>query len=356
MKAAISRLNQSGVNLDEDAVRTIQAASRPDWNPAEQLVLVTIPDLSQQPGEPLKPSERGSEGQGSLLRSAAHATLRPHWPSVASDVTLVAGVQEVPQKTSQRQAEFTPDRAVDTPEQLPHRPKVAISPPQELPAAEGGTSPPVPAPIPQTKPLTAGPSEARSTGHVAVVESIVARFGSSPSFLIHFCDIDQPRRSAEVCLSVGFDLAERTQRRILLLDSSRTHRPLSGLLGVDLAAGFREAVRTGLNWRNLVRPTSHPLVEVLPAGVIKLSSSNGPEQELVVRKLVAELGQRYGGICSCADSAYDLETDLLGRCCSGAFLTIDFQLTSRGLARAAAQQMQLSGNRLLGCIAAAIPE
>jgi len=30
MKSAISKLNQSGLQLDDEAVRTIQAASRPD--------------------------------------------------------------------------------------------------------------------------------------------------------------------------------------------------------------------------------------------------------------------------------------------------------------------------------------
>jgi Mrp family chromosome partitioning ATPase len=353
MKAAISKLNQSGLHLDDEAVRTIQAASRPDWNPSEQLVLVTIPDLSQ----PTTGTRQAAEKLSSTPSSAAQSGLRPHWPtgqfgwassepspleSKSAEVSVFQAPAALPSSSSQAP---------------PLEPLPSAQPPAKAKASLNvqTTKSPVEAIVPPaTQPASPG-TGGSSVGHAAVVESIVARFDSAASFLIHFCDIDHPRRSAEVCLSVGFELAERMQRRILLLDSSRTDRPLSSLLGVDLAAGFREVVRTDLNWRTLVRPTSHPLVEVLPAGVIKLGSARGPEQELAVRKLVAELSQRYGGICSCADSAYDLETELLGRCSSGAFLTIDFQMTSRGLARAAAQQMQLSGNRLLGCIAAEIP-
>lgn len=344
MKAAISKLNQSGLHLDDEAVRTIQAASRPDWNPSEQLVLVTIPDLSQQTA-----SRSAGVGAG-VAQGSGLQVAKPHWaagengsvsPKIAGraaamEVIPVAtpAVRNAPVET----AEAGISKEPTAPPAQAQRESLAIEP----------------AASPAPKPVSPSAAD-KLGGHAAVVEAIVTRFGSTASFLLHFCDIDQPQRSAEVCLSVGFELAERMQRRILLLDSSRTNRPLSSLLGVDLAAGFREVVRTDLNWRNLVRPTSHPLVEVLPAGVIKLGAGRGPEQELAVRKLVAELSQRYGGICSCADSAYDFETELLGRCSSGAFLTIDFQMTSRGLARAAARQMQLSGNRLLGCIAAALP-
>lgn len=345
MKAAISKLNQSGLHLDDEAVRTIQAASRPDWNPSEQLVLVTIPDLTQSA------SALPHGMRGGLAQVAGTQLVRPHWGAIETsrsaanqDPTVPENVGATPAAGSEIAGQIMPPETAGIVENSNPvaRPPRNDSTPVESAASRTASSTP-----------TAAPSQIG--GHAAVVEAIVSRFGSTSSFLIHFCDIDQPRRAAEVCLSVGFELAERMQRRILLLDSSRTNRPLSGLLGVDLAAGFREVIRTDLNWRNLIRPTSHPLVEVLPAGVIKSGTTRGPEQELAVRKLVAELSQRYGGVCSCADSAYDSETELLGRCSSGAFLTIDFQLTSRGLARAAAQQMQLSGNRLLGCIAASLP-
>lgn len=350
MKAAISKLNQSGLHLDDEAVRTIQAASRTDWNPSEQLVLVTIPDLSQ----PTSVSPAGMRGGPALV--AGPQLVRPHWGAIETAQASLNEAVPTHVPAAKHPAPPIANTGPDVSGQVDTFRAASVA--RSTSAANEEIA------SPQKSGESAGSRMASASravaaeptvGHAAVVEAIVARFNATSSFLIHFCDIDQPRRSAEVCLSVGFELAERMQRRILLLDSSRTNRPLSGLLGVDLAAGFREVVRTDLNWRNLIRSTSHPLVEVLPAGVIKLASSRGPEQELAVRKLVAELSQRYGGICSCADSAYDPETELLGRCSSGAFLTIDFQLTSRGLARAAARQMQLTGNRLLGCIAAALP-
>ncbi len=330
MKAAISLLNQSGLKLDDEAVRTIQAASRPDWNPAEQLVLVTIPNLAN--GLAIPASER------SLQRSLAVDTVDAASPIIPeshlhhrawideSDTGMMlepipAGVEKV------------------------QTPAVVTAEPDDLTESESQSSPP-----------SEEVGQTANRNHSAVVESLAVRFELAGSFAIHLCDIDHPLRPAEVCLSVGLELAERLQRRILLIDVSRTSRPLSGLLGVDLAAGFREVIRTELNWRQLVRPTSHPLVEVLPAGVIKLNSSTGNEYELAVRRLMSEVAQTYGGILTCADSAYDPETALVGMCSSGGFLTIDFQRTSRGLAQAAAKQLQATGHRLLGCIAASLAD
>jgi len=204
---------------------------------------------------------------------------------------------------------------------------------------------------PATSPLP--PLTGAAVKHSAIVESLVSRFAAEGSCLIHFCDTDQPRRAADVCLSVGMEYAERIQRRVLLLDASHSSRPLSSILGVDLAAGFREVLRTELNWRHLVRQTSHPLVEVLPAGVIKLgTTATRADFEFQVRKLIVELSADYGGIFSCSDTAFDLESELIGLCSDGGFLTLDFHRTSRGLAKSAANQLRSSGTRLLGCIAA----
>jgi Mrp family chromosome partitioning ATPase len=252
----------------------------------------------------------------------------------------------------------------------------AVSQPTEQAAAPPPS--PVPALVPTLVPTLAQPMKAAVTSsvedkpvghemasplpalsgaavaHTAIVESLVSRFAAESSCLIHFCDTDQPRRAAEVCFSIGMEYAEKIQRRVLLLDTSRSSRPLSSLLGVDLAAGFREVLRTELNWRHLVRQTSHPLVDVLPAGVVKLNTTaTRADFEFQIRKLFVELSAHYGGVFSCADTAFDLESELIGLCSNGGFLTMDFHRTSRGLAKSAANQLRTSGTRLLGCIAAA---
>lgn len=325
MKSAISRLNQSGLHLDDEAVRTIQAASRPDWNPHEQLVLVTIPDVSAQ-----------ATGISECLTQPA-TTVRADLPGSTETLSSVAfqiGDLRSPPTTPSMSKRFE-SAGAQTSSDLAVNPTVqnsarVVEPPKS----------PVP-PMAKT--------------HSAIVESLVARFAAERSCFIHFCDTDQPRRAAEVCLSVGMEFAEKVQRRVLLLDTSHTGRPLSLLLGLDVAAGFREVLRTELNWRHLVRQTSHPLVEVLPAGVIKLSTTaTRADFEFQMRKLVVELSAQYGGVFSCADTAFDLESELIGLCSDGGFLTMDFHRTSRGLAKSAANQLRASGTRLLGCIAAAI--
>lgn len=354
MKSAISRHNQSGLQLDDEAVRTIQAASRPDWSPSEQLVLVTIPDVSQtavsaqghhrtvssvMPDSPFETSQWSD----AVMNMQAVATLAmTPLPVTAPPAATQPGTVDVAQAGSKisgeirRSIEEVQFQASNTPD--------TTSPVQAATVTEASAVSPVASSIAEPK---------RSEGHSAIVEALLARFGAGPSCLIHFCDIDQPRRAAGVGLSVGMEFADRTQRRVLLLDLSRTTRPLSCFLGVELAAGFREVIRTQLNWRNLVRPTSNPLVDVLPAGVIKLSSTaTRADYELAVRRLAGELVLHYGGVFSCSDTAFDLETELVGLCSSGGFLTMDFQRTSRRLAKTAASHLQMSGTRLLGCIAA----
>ncbi|MFM7116147.1 MAG: hypothetical protein ACKO0N_05880 [Planctomycetota bacterium] len=350
MKSAISKLNQSGLQLDDEAVRTIQAASRPDWNPHEQLVLVTIPDVSATSPVPMQRSAQPSSTQPRSV--VLSPTLRSDLPDSAAMFSSIASMIGETKPAANASAAATPSGNAATRSAVPHT------------ASVPRTVPPVEAPVNsalENKPAvndaakTALPElKGAAVTHSAIVESLVSRFAAESSCLIHFCDTDQPHRAAEVCLSVGMEYAEKIQRRVLLLDTSRNSRPMSSLLGVDLAAGFREVLRTELNWRHLVRQTSHPLVDVLPAGVIKLNTTaTRSDFEFQIRKLVLELSSQYGGIFSCADTAFDLESELIGLCSSGGFLTMDFHRTSRGLAKSAANQLRASGTRLLGCIAAA---
>lgn len=338
MKSAISRLNQSGLQLDDEAVRTIQAASRPDWNPHEQLVLVTIPDVSSQAAAVFDGSVPYSQKLRADQPRVNEAPRTFAFPSSGEYLATGSASSAAPVEVATTKPAKT-------------NPAMKLTAPEPAPVVDA-QSPAHAAPVVEQLAVPALPPQAKT--HSAIVEALVARFAADTSCLIHFCDTDQPQRAAEVCLSVGMEFAERIQRRVLLLDVSHTARALSSLLGVDLAAGFREVLRTELNWRHLVRQTSHPLVDALPAGVIKLSTTaTRADFEFQMRRLAVELSAQYGGVFSSADTAFDLESELIGLCCSGGFLTMDFQRTSRGLAKSAANHLRSSGTRLLGCIAAA---
>lgn len=347
MKSAISKLNQSGLQLDDEAVRTIQAASRPDWNPHEQLVLVTIPDVSASSAAP---SGRFAP-HASTASATLSSTMRSDLPDPAGMFSSIASMIGETKPSTRSQDTSTPSGTGASRSAVP----LADSAGTPVQSAEATVTPPLENKSASKEAASALPAlRAAAVTHSAIVESLVSRFAAESSCLIHFCDTDQPRRAADVCLSVGMEYAEKIQRHVLLLDTSRSSRPLSSLLGVDLAAGFREVLRTELNWRHLIRQTSHPLVDVLPAGVIKLNTTaTRADFEFQMRKLVVELSSQYGGIFACADTAFDLESELIGLCSSGGFLTMDFHRTSRGLAKSAANQLRSSGTRLLGCIAAA---
>lgn len=349
MKSTISKLNQSGLQLDDEAVRTVQAASRPDWNPHEQLVLVTIPDVSASTAAPPQRfAQHAATASASVTLPSMMGSDLPDPAGMFISIASVIGETKPPASASDTS---TPTATGVSLSAVPH----AGSAPTLAQSADATATPPLEKQSAGNEAASASPAlKAAALTHSAIVESLVSRFAAESSCLIHFCDTDQPRRAADVCLSVGMEYAEKIQRHVLLLDTSRSSRPLSLLLGADLAAGFREVLRTELNWRHLVRQTSHPLVDVLPAGVIKLgATATRDDFEFQMRKLVVELSSHYGGIFSCADNAFDLESELIGLCSSGGFLTMDFHRTSRGLAKSAANQLRSSGTRLLGCIAAA---
>lgn len=358
MKSAISKLNQSGLQLDDEAVRTIQAASRPDWNPHEQLVLVTIPDVSTASlamhQRFAQPSSTASSSAASSS-AAVSSTMRSDLADPAGMFSSIASMIGETKPSAINLATSTPiTRAASQPTEQAAAPTPTLAPTLAQPMKAAVTSSVEDKPVghEMASPLPA--LSGAAVAHTAIVESLVSRFAAESSCLIHFCDTDQPRRAAEVCFSIGMEYAEKIQRRVLLLDTSRSSRPLSSLLGVDLAAGFREVLRTELNWRHLVRQTSHPLVDVLPAGVVKLNTTaTRADFEFQIRKLFVELSAHYGGVFACADTAFDLESELIGLCSNGGFLTLDFHRTSRGLAKSAANQLRTSGTRLLGCIAAA---
>ena len=340
MKATLSRHNQSGLSLDDESLKLIESVSRPDWNALEQLVLITIPDVSTNSSANEVVGDRQSESAAApkhklQLNKPRELRRDAQLTNVADDLVSVL----TPQLTS-KHSPAAVSRSVSQPvADKEERTGEWISQPDTSSSPRG---------IGQSL----GVEHAQKLVATEFVDSVLSRFGGVPSFVLLFCDVERASRCVDCCMSAATLLAARTGRRALIIDAETESSTLSLKMGLGKTAGLRELLRTEMPLSSAIYATDNPTLDVLPAGQVKLQaqSTTGPF-ELKVRSLIAQLRQTYGIICMSTGSAFDVGVLLFSACCDGSYLSIDCEKSSRMLAKSSANQLRNCGARLLGCIA-----
>ena len=195
MKATLSRHNQSGMLLDEASLKLVQAASRPDWNPLEQLVLITIPDVSTNSSANEVVDDRQAENSDgpkpkSQMKKSRELRRDVQLTNVADDLVSVL----TPQLTSKHSSAAI-SRSVNQP--------VAD---KEERTGEWISKPDTSSP-PRGIGQSVGVERAQRLVATEFVDSVLCRFGSSPSFVLLFCDVELASRGVDCCMCAATLLA-----------------------------------------------------------------------------------------------------------------------------------------------------
>jgi hypothetical protein len=337
MKATLSRHNQSGLSLDDESLKLIQTASRPDWNPLEQLVLIKIPNVStdSSPDENQEVPQIGWTAEPKINLRANPANELKHesrLTSVADDLVRV----------------LKPQRTVDVTRTVDSQPVA-----DKVERTGEWISKPDTASTRRATGQSLGTENAMNLVAVEFIESVISRFEASASFVLMFCDVERASRCVDICMSAATLLAARTGRRAIVIDAEAESSTLSLKMGLDKTVGLRELLRTEMPLGSAVYPSDNPSLDVIPAGQVKLhAQSTASPFELKARGVIAQLRQTYGIICLSTGLAFDAGVLLFSPCCDGSYLSIDCEKSSRMLAKSSANQLRQCGARLLGCIAA----
>jgi Mrp family chromosome partitioning ATPase len=151
----------------------------------------------------------------------------------------------------------------------------------------------------------------------------------------------------QLVVSLAAALTERTAERVLLLDGN-LHKPdLAGCLGVAAARGLAQVLVGAASWRQVVRPTFVPHLDLLP-GVNFPVPDVGPPEQWNLPALLAELRSAYQLVLIDTASLAHPEVALLAGCCDGTYLVVRLShTTQRDLAKAV-ELIRSCRGRLLG--------
>ena len=205
--------------------------------------------------------------------------------------------------------------------------------------------------MPQLKPSRRGAeSESPRSDPLGELADAILRSvpnGNPSSFL--FTTADSDVLAADLLAPLSMSLIRRMDANLLLIDAN-LHRPdLASRLGVEASRGLTDVLSGTAGWRDVVRRTVLPGVDVIPA--MPFSTPAGPApNRLQLGRLLAEAKREYRLILVHAASLRYPEVAPMSRDCEGTYLVARLHGTSRRVLRQAGPILRERGVNVLGCI------
>ena len=158
-------------------------------------------------------------------------------------------------------------------------------------------------------------------------------------------------------IHLGNSLA-RLGQRVLLMDADFRKADLAGQLGIDGSVGLRQVLEGGIDASDAIQPTRMAGVDIMPAG-----TSNGdddPRETLangIFSARIEQLKQLYDTVIIDGPPVLAAaDAQIVAGKVSGVLLTIRAEKCKRDRARAACEQLQMVGGRVIGVILNGVKE
>lgn len=184
-----------------------------------------------------------------------------------------------------------------------------------------------------------------------LIQGLMHRKVDGQAMVCLFCDVDSPLRAGQVTLAVARELAQTSQKRVLVIDSDLEAGVLTQRLQQTETAGTREWMRAMYPWTRLVHETDLTGVSLMTVGKQRLRfSGSSPFVEDVCRKTLGELAETFGYVLVTTGTAFDNSLHLWRWLCDGTVAVLDPEWSSRSICQAAVKELNLAGCRVMGCL------
>jgi hypothetical protein len=179
-----------------------------------------------------------------------------------------------------------------------------------------------------------------------LTDCILERFPMAASSIIMFAGSQANPLTSMTCSNVAHLLARKTEKTILLVDSS-PRRELTQIYQTAENRGLNNLLTDHSDWRSEVLGLSQPRLDFLPAGNSHWEHW-GAEDRL--RQLAAEMRRMYQFVCVAVDEPQQVSSKIWTGICDGSFLLVSQRTANPAIAASNVVEMQKSGARLLGCV------
>ncbi len=148
-------------------------------------------------------------------------------------------------------------------------------------------------------------------------------------------------------LSLADALLEQIRDKVLLVDANLRNPELAARLGVETVCGLAHVLTGVANWQQVVRHTSLPRLDLLPGTGYSPFGARLPWR-LDLKPLLEQLCQEYRAVLIDGPSLAYREVAPMAAQCSGAYLIVRLDHSTRRQVDQSIRVIEVCGGRLLG--------
>lgn len=153
------------------------------------------------------------------------------------------------------------------------------------------------------------------------------------------------------CLNLAFVLAERQERRTVVLDFDLRRRTISGLLHMNPSPGVVDVLRGTARLDDVIRPTVYGNLSVIPAGEVSRNEVGEVLHRPELDEMMAELRRRYDYVLvDTPPVTIAPDACMLGRAVTDALLVVRMYRTNRETVDAAIRLLHAANIRPVGTV------
>jgi capsular exopolysaccharide synthesis family protein len=153
------------------------------------------------------------------------------------------------------------------------------------------------------------------------------------------------------CLNLAVVLAERQERRTLVVDFDLRRKKVAGFLHMDNEPGMADLLRGQAQVDNVVRPTTYPNLFVIPAGKASREQIGEVLHRPELEEIVTELRRRYDYVLfDTPPVTIAPDAGMLGRAVSDAILIVRMFRTPRDTVDSAIRLLHAANVKPVGIV------
>ena len=189
-----------------------------------------------------------------------------------------------------------------------------------------------------------------SDPYIATAQQILRQLPRGRSQVLLFTSPADRQGKTMTLARLAPRLAQGMEANLLVVDANFRNPAMAHWLAVAPTWRLPEVLASAADWATAVQTTAHERVSLLPGGTDSLDRGSGRNAQGMSR-LLRDLADHYDLVVVDASSLAHRGTVQLAAVCDATYLVVRLGEGSPRMLREAAQIVQRSGGRLLGCVA-----
>ena len=193
------------------------------------------------------------------------------------------------------------------------------------------------------------PTKEHARAYAKLADGILDRLTPGEPACLMFVSPTEGGGTTGMLVPLAAALAQRTPGGVIALDANMRDPALARCLGVEATQGLAEVLQGTATWQEVLRSTSVERLSVVPGGRLSGPGRRLPER-LDLGPLLQEFSRQSSLVLIDAASLSHREVAPMAGACTGAYLVVRLNHTTRRAVDEAVEAICNGGGRVLGSV------